>query len=177
MKDDAVQAAMRRYQQVSAKWAEAGHPEAPCTGHTYPLSTCPAPEVHARLMRGADHVVKARRCPVDPGCGEITGWSSFLEHVYERHTSGTEAERQAQVQKHLERGPVESPATGRMECPPPPHTVVPKVTADERTHALWALTRGDRRRAREVVSAMGVSERRAFLATMTELINMLWGEG
>jgi hypothetical protein len=55
-----------------------------------------------------------------------------------------------------------------------PSPVVPKVTADPRTHALWALLQGDRTRARELTGSMGVSERRAYLAQLTELINMLW---
>jgi hypothetical protein len=53
--------------------------------------------------------------------------------------------------------------------------IVPKVTADARTHALYALVQGDRVRAQQVILSMGQSERRAFLAQLTELINMLWG--
>jgi hypothetical protein len=111
---------------------------------------------------------RVRHCPVGPACAPITGWGSFLEHIYERHTSGTEAERVEQVQRHLEPKPVEPPAR--------PAVVVPKVTADERTHALWALLREDRTKAREIIGSMGTTERRAFLAQLTELINMLWGE-
>lgn len=58
----------------------------------------------------------------------------------------------------------------------PPVRVVPKVTADPRTHALWALAQNDRARARELTGAMGTSERRAYLALLTELINMLWSD-
>lgn len=55
-------------------------------------------------------------------------------------------------------------------------TVVPKVTADPRTAALYALTQGDRTRAREEIGTLSTTERRAYLAQLTELINMLWGE-
>lgn len=54
--------------------------------------------------------------------------------------------------------------------------VVPKVTADPRTAALYALTQGDRTRAREAIGQLGTTERRAYLTQLTELINMLWGE-
>ena len=53
--------------------------------------------------------------------------------------------------------------------------IVPKVTADARTHALYALSQGDRVRAQGVILSMGESEKRAYLALLTELINMLWG--
>lgn len=53
-------------------------------------------------------------------------------------------------------------------------SVVPKVTADPRTLALWLLAGGNRARARQEITAMGPAERRAFLALLTELINMLW---
>ena len=52
---------------------------------------------------------------------------------------------------------------------------VPEVTADDRTAALYALIQGDRTKARELTGTMGASERRAFLALLTELIDMLWG--
>lgn len=111
---------------------------------------------------------KARRCPVGPDiCGEITGWDEFLTHIYEHHTSGTAEERQEAVQQILERRPG---ALSRAV------TVVPKVTADPRTAALYALTQGDRTRAREAIGQLGTTERRAYLAQLTELINMLWGE-
>lgn len=111
---------------------------------------------------------RTRQCPVDAACAPVRGWEAFLDHIYEQHTEGARDDRMEQVQRLLERG--------RMECPPPPHTVVPKVTADPRTHALWALAGGNAARARQIVATMGISERRAFLALMTELINMLWGE-
>jgi len=55
--------------------------------------------------------------------------------------------------------------------------VVPKVTAFDETAALYALMTGDRTRAREIVQSMSDPERVDFEARLTELINMLWGEG
>jgi hypothetical protein len=66
--------------------------------------------------------------------------------------------------------------TALMEAVSPPATVVPKVTANTLTHALWALAHDDRARARELVGTMNMSERRAYLALLTELINMMWSE-
>lgn len=109
----------------------------------------------------------ARRCPVGPDiCGEIEGWDAFLGHIYDHHTEGSPEARMMFVQKILSEGP------GVRE-----QRIVPKVTADVRTHALYALLQGDRTRARELTGTMGPSERRAFLAQLTELINMLWSEG
>jgi hypothetical protein len=110
--------------------------------------------------------VSARACPVSTSCGSIEGWERFLAHIYVTHTDTTdpEDERHRQVQMILE---------GRSR----PATVVPKVTAEPMTHALWALAHGDRARAREIIGSLGASERGAYVAQLTELINMLWGEG
>lgn len=150
-----------RHRAMVQEWKDAGHPDAPCSGHTYPLPACPAPEVHSRLQPGA----LRRQCPVDASCAPLTGWEAFLAHIHDEHTEGTEPERQMAMQAILERRPVRRPAT-----------VVPKVTADPRTAALWFLIEGDPRSAREAVGSMGTSERRAYLAQLTELVNMLWGE-
>jgi hypothetical protein len=93
-----------------AEWDRAGHPKSACSGHTFPTSLCPAPQVHDRMF----------------------------------------------------------PAVGR------PATVIPKVTADPRTAALWFLTEGDKRSAGNSLSKLSMTERRAYLAHLTELISMLW---
>lgn len=54
--------------------------------------------------------------------------------------------------------------------------IVPKVTAAPLTEALWRLAQDDRTAARRVFVPLGTSERRAYLAQLTELINMLWEE-
>lgn len=110
--------------------------------------------------------MKARTCPACGGV--ITGWEAFLAHIHEKHTQGTDEERLRQTHVILKRG-----------TPPwtePPAVVIPPVTADPRTAALWFLIEGDRTRARELIGTMGTTERRAYLAQLTELINMLWGE-
>jgi hypothetical protein len=67
--------------------------------------------------------------------------------------------------------------TARMVAVSPPATVVPKVTANALTHAVWALAHSnDRAKAQELVGSMGPSERQAYLALLTELINMMWSE-
>jgi len=50
---------------------------------------------------------RVRRCPVDPDCAPVTGWETFLAHIYELHTDGSEPEwrRQEIVQRLLEEGP------------------------------------------------------------------------
>jgi hypothetical protein len=63
-----------------------------------------------------------------------------------------------------------------VRCPfPAPGQVVPKVTADVRTHILYAVLSGDLTRARELVGTLGPADRRAYLADLTRVINMLWG--
>lgn len=109
--------------------------------------------------------MSARACPVSTSCGAIEGWEQFLSHIYVHHTEGSADARMMAVQRILAEGP------GVRE-----QMIVPKVTADPRTHALWALAQNDRARARELTGAMGTSERRAYLALLTELINMLWSD-
>lgn len=40
----------RRYKEMVARWEGLGHPQNACSGHTYPLPDCPAPQVHARVF-------------------------------------------------------------------------------------------------------------------------------
>jgi hypothetical protein len=42
--------AKQRYEAMAREWAGLGHPEAACSGTTYPLSDCPAPGVHAQVF-------------------------------------------------------------------------------------------------------------------------------
>lgn len=107
--------------------------------------------------------MKARQCPVDGSCPLITGWEAFLAHVYEVHTEGPEANRWETVDRLLRRG-----------HRPVPSQVVPKVTADPRTHALWALLGGDETRARETVLSMTDEERRTLSAAAARLIDLAW---
>jgi hypothetical protein len=107
-----------------------------------------------------------RQCPVDPACEPITGRDAFIRHIYENHTEGSADARQMAVQKILSEGP------GVRE-----QMIVPKVTANALTHAVWALAHSnDRAKAQELVGSMGPSERQAYLALLTELINMMWSE-
>jgi hypothetical protein len=109
--------------------------------------------------------MKTRPCPVTPDvCKPVTGWDAFLRHVYEHHTEGSTQAREMAVQRILAEGP------GVRE-----QMIVPKVTADTRTHILYAVLNGDLTRARELVGTLGPAERRAYLADLTRIINMLWG--
>jgi hypothetical protein len=111
---------------------------------------------------------QGRRCPVGPYvCGVIIGWAELVDHIHEHHTTGSPEARQEAVQRILE---------GRSGAREQAAAVVPKVTADPRTAALYALTQGDRTRAREAIGQLGTTDRRAYLTQLTELINMLWGE-
>ena len=120
-----------------------------------------------RPVRDAN-VYRPRPCPVDASCGEITGWSTLLEHLYAEHTEGDENDRQETVRRLL--------AQGGYRLDPRPGAVVPKVTANPLTEALWRLSQDDRTAARRVLIPLGESERRAYLAQLTQLINMLWEE-
>jgi hypothetical protein len=102
---------------------------------------------------------------VDPACEPVTGWDAFIWHIHEHHTEGSADARQMAVQRILAEGP------GVRE-----QMIVPKVTANTFTHALWALAHNDRAKAQELVGSMGPSERQAYLALLTELINMMWSE-
>lgn len=51
--------------------------------------------------------MKTRGCPVDAACAPLKGWETFLDHIYREHTEGSEEERRAAVQAHLERGPAD----------------------------------------------------------------------
>ena len=104
-------------------------------------------------------------CPVCPDELMIEGRDRLVRHIYEHHTEGSADARQMAVQRILAEGP------GVRE-----QMIVPKVTANTLTHALWALAHDDRARARELVGTMNMSERRAYLALLTELINMMWSE-
>lgn len=113
---------------------------------------------------------KARQCPADPACGTITGWDAFLRHLMTEHADGTPEERMAAVQDILtRRHPPSDPAL--LGSP-----VVPKVTARPETAVLHAVLTGDVTRAREIVGTLGSGERQAFIARLTQIIDMLWGE-
>lgn len=45
-----MQEAQRRYNEMIEKWTGLGHPKTACSGHTYPLPGCPAPEVHNQVF-------------------------------------------------------------------------------------------------------------------------------
>lgn len=138
-----------------------------------------------------------RLCPVNPLHGEFMGWDTFCQHLFTLHTPLDEpdqarydrVERILQRKDHVcsvdpehsfpTRGALDAhlriihgvePATGRPAVP----AVVPKVTVDPLTDAMWRLSSGDRTAARRILSGLGASERRAYLAQMTELINILW---
>ena len=104
-----------------------------------------------------------RTCPVD-GSGFET-WTEFTRHIYEQHTEGSSEARQMAVQRILAEGP------GVRE-----HMIVPKVTADPLTHALYSLAHNDPARARELIGSLGPAERKAYLSLLTQLINMLWSD-
>lgn len=109
-------------------------------------------------MSAADRL---RQCPVDAACAPLRGWEAFLAHIHDEHTEGPEAERQATVQRLLERGPALNSGA-----------VIPKVTADPRTASLWFLLEGDALTARKTVRGMSPDERAAFgvyLATLLVL--------
>jgi hypothetical protein len=106
-----------------------------------------------------------RTCPVDAACGVLEGWGAFLDHIYHQHTEGSTEARQRALQRILAEGPG-----------PQEHAIVPKVTANPLTYALWALANDDPAKARELTATMGVSERRAYQALLTKMINMLWSD-
>lgn len=171
---------LRRHEAMIAHWESLGHPRDVCSGHTYPMPGCPAPEVHAQVFPGPDDRM-TRPCPVNPdACLPVHGWESFLTHVYEAHTDPTvNGETRWQgVEAILKRSPAERQAPGSSHWHTPGqvqrHTVVPKVTADPRTAALWAVINEDPVSAASLLARMGLSERRAYLAQLTELINLLW---
>lgn len=121
--------------------------------------------------------MKTRPCPVSRACAPIHGWDLFLAHIHEVHTDPalTDPERVAQADRILRMSQSQD-VPARPARPSRPAVVVPKVTADPRTAVLWYLLRGDRSRARETIDSMGTSGKRAYLAQLTEVINMLWSD-
>lgn len=43
--------ALTRHLEMVQAWKAAGHAPFPCSGHTYPLPNCPAPQVHERFAQ------------------------------------------------------------------------------------------------------------------------------
>lgn len=112
-----------------------------------------------------------RRCPhpLNLTCtGAFATWEGFTGHVWNVHTDPDlpDTERVAQADAFLKQPRPIAPSD----------QIVPKVTANPLTEALWRLSQDDRTAARRVLVPLGQTERRAYLARLTELINMLWEE-
>lgn len=65
-----VEEARRLYEAMIVDWTGLGHPQAACSGHTYPLPDCPAPDVHAQVfppesLLTSDNVLAALKAVFD----------------------------------------------------------------------------------------------------------------